>query len=216
MIGHEPNRIDPRDAVTVTGSSLLIVENDLIAARTVARVLRPRFERIELAYGYRDALDRSRVLPDWTAVLADQHLGDGLGVDVILALRRAQPHLPAALLTGELSPELANLCASERITYVLKPANAAVLDRLFRPIEPSPPVLSPDVEALAREIGASPREAQVLQLTAIQRLSYRGTAAALSISEHTVKSHVRALLGRSGAASIAELRQMLHRRRAAQ
>ncbi len=190
---------------------LLIVDDDPRLARSLARLLRARFDPVHVAGSVEEA---HRLLPrvrEWGAVIVDHHLTDGLGLDLIRDIRREYPRVPAVLLTGELSRALANHCAKQKITYLVKPVHSDVLERLF---ERTPSVeLSSDVAELASRIGASPREATVLQLVARHRLTQRRVAEVLGVSEHTVKTHVRSLLLKAGAGSMAELRERLEGRR---
>jgi DNA-binding NarL/FixJ family response regulator len=120
----------------------------------------------------------------------------GLPVVVLLADDAQVPEVRAAgargLLLRDASPEmlLASLQATSQGLVVFDPSLA---------LDPSPsqdPSLAP-VEAL------TPRETEVLQLLA-DGLTNKAIAQRLGISDHTVKFHVNAVLGKLGAQSRTE------------
>jgi DNA-binding CsgD family transcriptional regulator len=97
-----------------------------------------------------------------------------------------------------------------RVLDLATPAKAAlavggtVLLQLHAGASPDGPVRSgaPDGESVTEPL--TRREREVLELVA-EGMSNRALAERLGISEHTVKSHVGALLGKLGAATRAEL-----------
>ncbi len=98
-----------------------------------------------------------------------------------------------------LSSIAAALIATAQTLVVLDPSFSAVL--AAQPAEPVAPQFPSDESPLFEEL--TPRELEVLRLLA-EGLPNKSIAQRLEISEHTVKFHVNALLGKLGVASRTE------------
>jgi CheY-like chemotaxis protein/anti-sigma regulatory factor (Ser/Thr protein kinase) len=94
------------------------------------------------ARGPREALAelaRERRVPD--AVLADYHLDEGDGVDVIVALRwKFGPQLPAALITADRSDEMRLRAFEKDVMVINKPVKPAILRAMLAQWRASAPV----------------------------------------------------------------------------
>ena len=134
----------------------------------------------------------------WDPVLALEHLGDleEIGLPVVALLPDETQVLDVwvagahGLLLREVSAArlVAALMAVSQGLIVLDPAMADAV-RPSRDLTPTP---------LADEL--TPRELEVLRLVA-EGLSNKAIAYQLDVSEHTVKFHVNAILGKLGAQS---------------
>lgn len=131
--------------------------------------------------------------PDVT--LMDLQLPDQSGVDAIIAIRKEFPSARIIVLTTYGGDSLARraLKAGAR-AYLLKGAVRKNLLNIIRAVHNGSTTIQPEVAAeLASHLGdepLSPRELEVLSLIA-QGNSNKVTAARLSITEETVKGHVK-------------------------
>jgi putative two-component system response regulator len=94
--------------VSVPGCSVLLVEGDDEHALLVTEVLRDALagaivSRVGSVAGAAEASDRST----WSLAVVDHNLPDGLGLQVLDALRAKDPTLPILMLTGQGSEEMA-------------------------------------------------------------------------------------------------------------
>jgi len=191
---------------------LLYVEDDDAARRSVARHLRSRHSAVRATGTAEEARRLATARSRFCGFIVDYRLPDGDGLSLIEELHQRHPGVPAMLLTGELSRELVNECARRDVRYVVKPFGLEQLDPFFEAVSARLGQLDPaDVEELVVQVRATEREAQVLRRTLLDQQSYDDIADALDVSRHTVKTHVRNLLSKTMATTIAELRELLLR-----
>ncbi|MCB9592808.1 MAG: response regulator transcription factor [Sandaracinaceae bacterium] len=191
-------------------SHLLYVEDDARLRNATARVLRDRYVYLQPAGSLAEAHALARPGTHWCGFIVDQNLPDGLGLDLIVELRALHPGVPAVLATGDPHDELVNACAAADVRYVLKPFGLAHLGPFFADVERF--VTSPHGAHFidfARDLRATDRELAILRLVLLERRSNAEIAAALGLSVHTVRTHIRNMLGKADARSMAELRQRL-------
>ena len=155
----------------------------------------------------------AQLLPD--AVLLDTGDGESEDLDAIARLAAAQPGLPIVALAGEqavVSQALAfgasallptAVDAETLATALLASARGLVTisRRDLAALLPEEERIEPALKAPAESL--TPRELEVLQLMA-RGLTNRQIARRLQISEHTVKFHAGAILGKLNARSRAE------------
>lgn len=151
------------------------------------------------------------------ALLQELHqLAPGIGVIVVTeepADQRVHPALSLGArgyLPRDASPEQVTsaIRAVAQGLHVLSPESTDVLLEQTRPFPAGPSgAVQPDSadDETSQELiePLSPREIQVLQLM-VHGLSNKQIAAQLSITEHTVKFHIRAILGKLGASNRTE------------
>jgi len=154
-----------------------------------------------------------KLLPD--VVLLDVGDGELEELDAIARLAAAQPGLPIVALAGEpnaLTQALAFRASALLPVAVDPPTLAAALFASARGLVSIPrqeiATLLPHDERIEPAVNApteslTPRELEVLQLMA-RGLTNRQIAGRLRISEHTVKFHAGAVLGKMNARSRAE------------
>ncbi|MBX3271650.1 MAG: response regulator transcription factor [Sandaracinaceae bacterium] len=192
---------------------LLIVEDDRRVARALARMIATRLPDVWTAHSAAAARARLRSSSGASVagVLADFELGDATGLDVIREARALTPELPALILTGHGSDELANACAAERITYVTKPCTVAALEPFLERVALHESFAS----IAASEVAATAREGRVLALVR-DGLTQQEVAEALGVELSTVRKHASNLLIKArrrgvNVASLAELARALGR-----
>jgi two-component system NarL family response regulator len=141
--------------------------------------------------------DRER--PDVT--LMDLRLGAMSGVEAIRAIRRQHPDARIVVLTMSRGDEdIHRALAAGAATYLLKDTAFDDLLRIIRDVHAGrQPEISPDVKARLAERAGRPtltaREVEVLEFVR-KGLRNREIAAALGVSEETVQSHVKHILGK--------------------
>ena len=155
----------------------------------------------------------AQLLPD--AVLLDAADGEPEDLDAIARLASAQPGLPIVALAAEQTavPQALAFGASALLpaavdTQTLAAALLASARGLVTISRRDLATLLPDEERIEPAVKApaeslTPRELEVLQLMA-RGLTNRQIARQLQISEHTVKFHAGAILGKLSARSRAE------------
>ena len=173
----------------------------------------------------RDGL-KSGAAPSWELVLMDIELPGKSGIEATRELREMVPDLPIVMLTVFEDPRVILEAISAGASgYILKKATARELVDQLRAVMAGGAPLSPAVASTVIEIvrklnadaggpssppAASPsrlnltnREQDVLRCL-VHGLSYNETAGELSISEGTVRTHVRAVYRKLQVHSVAQ------------
>ncbi len=178
---------------------ILIVDDHLIVRLGLATLLKmePDFRIAGEADDGGTAMSLYRTFrPD--IVLLDSRLPSGDGLDV---LRRIRTEFPAArvlmLASTVMEEHLIRAIHAGAVGYLCKSANRAELTTAIRRAHNGMIYLSPEMEELMIKLKhrsrISPRELEVLELMR-NGLSNRDIAKVLGVSDHTIKSHVKALL----------------------
>jgi len=161
----------------------------------------PDMTVIETAATGSEAVERyRRHSPDIT--LMDLRLPDMGGVEAIRAIRRFDAGARSIVLTMYNGDEdIYRAIDAGAATYLLKDTLADDLPRIVRDVHTGQPALPPDVQAKLRERAAYPtlttREIEVLELLASGRRD-KEIALALSISNQTVRVHVKNIFAKLG------------------
>ena len=119
------------DPVVAKGTRVLIVEDEVVLARTMARQLEPRFE-VQLAHDGPAALSALE-LTDFDAILCDVRLPGLSGPEIFEAAIRVRPALAVrfVFVTGDrIDVELRRFAALHSIPVLDKPFHASDLERL--------------------------------------------------------------------------------------
>ena len=193
---------------------LIVTDAPLMAAG--ARVLAEATGECEVVGTARDQTTLQAALaadkPD--VVLLDLHMEDGAAIKLLWWLRQAAPRVEVVGLSDNDDDSiLAALQAGAR-GYLGRRTTAEELGQAIRTVRQGGMVLHPMAAAtlLQRLQGAAngprpealtPRELEVLRLL-VEGLTNKAIAGRLGISDHTVKFHIGAILGKLGAASRTE------------
>ena len=134
--------IDIPHEVTQTERTLLIVEDDKSFLQRLARAMEGRGFAVTTAESVADGLLQVEQSPPAFAVV-DMRLGDGNGLDVIVALKQRRPDARAIVLTGygNIATAVAAVKAGA-LDYLPKPADADAVERALLAQEgatPEPP-----------------------------------------------------------------------------
>jgi len=145
-------------------------------------------------------------------VVLDLQLPDGSSLDAIRSLREHSPDTELVVLTMQASPAFARqVLDAGAAAFVLKEHADSDLPLAVRAAARGTEFVSPGVEPRLRAMrraggddGLTPREVEVLQLTA---LGHTGAeiSALLSVSRRTVEAHRARIYGKLGLTTRAEL-----------
>src|SRR4029078_2737141 len=116
--------IDIPNEVAQTERTLLIVEDDKSFLQRLARAMEARGFQVTMAESVADGLQHVETSPPAFAVV-DMRLGDGSGLDVIVALKERRPDARGLILTGYGNIATAvNAVKLGAVDYLSKPADA--------------------------------------------------------------------------------------------
>jgi DNA-binding NarL/FixJ family response regulator/GNAT superfamily N-acetyltransferase len=187
--------------------AFLLVEDDVTVSRSLARMLRAHGD-VRVVGSVADAIGAIDAQP-WVAILVDISLPDGSGLDIVEHARVARPTVPSLVLTGSNVPRRSNRAASLGARFVCKPCSAE--DLLPFVLEAKSLAAGRDSAALEDLVGIavarwtfSNREAEIFG-AALRGTPRAEFLRASGMSPNTYKSHVRALLRKSDADSLATL-----------
>jgi DNA-binding NarL/FixJ family response regulator len=183
---------------------VLIVEDFQALRQTFARQVGVSFDPVAVATAAAagqtiDALDA----PPAGAII-DVHLPDGSGLDVLQRLRARFPGTPVMVVTGSRDPAIPNRSHLLDAMFVAKPVPVENVDHFLAWIETAGSGGDPVAAAiaqLARQYQLPPRETQILAVS-LSGVERKQLAVKLGISENTLKSRIRALIGRTGDSSL--------------
>ena len=189
---------------------VLLVDDHAVVRQGLRMFLNldPALQIVGEAVNGADALQKAQELrPD--VILMDLMMPVMDGITAISTLRRDLPDIEIIALTSVLEDaSVFNAMRAGATGYLLKDTEAEELCRAIKAAAAGQVQLSPQAAArLLREVPApnspemlSGRETEVLQLLA-QGLANKEIAAALTIGEKTVKTHVSNILGKLGVVS---------------
>jgi DNA-binding NtrC family response regulator len=107
---------------------VLIVEDDAAMALMCAKLVRRRGHLAVIAATCQEALTILRDASDVDAVLSDIQMPSMSGIELLVQLRRMDPHLPIILMTGYANiVSAAEAHALGAADYLSKPFNASTL-----------------------------------------------------------------------------------------
>ena len=129
-------RLEPRSTKSYSremgeSGNFLVVEDDEIVRRGLARMVRPYGEPAFAA----TAREARRVLAagaQWRGFIFDIGLPDGCGLQVLAEARALYPAVPAMVLTGSTTGAEINAAYDLRADYVVKPVDASRVGRFLR------------------------------------------------------------------------------------
>lgn len=183
---------------------ILIVDDHAVVRKGLAMVLRlePDLEVVGEAENGRVGLEAAqRLNPD--IALVDLVMPEMDGQAMALALRKNNPRIKVMMLTGtEVDDRVFDLVAAGIEGYVLKQIEPGELVRAIRAVVHGEAYLHPDVmkkivgriqPQRAPSVPLTPRELEVLEWMATPN-TYKQIAFQLSVSEETIRSHVKNIL----------------------
>jgi two-component system NarL family response regulator len=188
---------------TTARITVLCVDDHRIVREGLRMIINsePDMTVIETAATGSEAVARHRQYsPDIT--LMDLRLPDMGGAEAIRAIRRFDADARIIVLTMYKGDEdIHRAIDAGAATYLLKDTLADDLPRIVREVHMGRPALPPDVQARLEERAAYPtltmREIEVLELLSAGRRD-KEIALALSISDQTVRVHVKNIFAKLG------------------
>ena len=194
--------------------AFLVVEDDPAIARAVGRLLSKSRPTHHVA-GVEAAKAALKDTKGWTGLVVDIGLPDGSGLDVVCAAREKWPTLPALVLTGSTQASDINRSFMLGADFLVKPGTSEEIAAFVRKAISRESIADARVveavDQIASEVGLTDRERDVLMLVAGDT-KRADIADALGVKENTAKSHVNALMKKSGAHSFDELARTVLRR----
>ena len=189
---------------------ILIVDDHAVVRKGLIMVLRQEadFEIVGEAQNGRAGLEAARTLhPD--LALIDLVMPEMSGQEMALALRKSHPNIKIMMLTGtEVDDRVYDLVAAGIEGYLLKKIEPGELIRAIRSVANGDAYLHPDVMRKVmnlvqgqfkptESVSLTPRELEVLELMATSK-TYRQIGEKLGVSEETIRSHAKNILGKFG------------------
>ncbi len=195
------------------GVVLLVVEDSPTIATTIEAALKDcGGVRIESTVA--GALELVSELAEYSGLIVDVGLPDGSGFDVLEACRSSHPGLPALVLTSHEDHDTIRRAQIHGAQYLPKPppvgnllafAKSALSSEHGRRAR-----LHEAAHRLADERGLSPREEQIVRLSA-EGVSPGALAEAMDVSPNTIKTLTRRLLQKCGAGRLSDITDRLRK-----
>lgn len=191
-----------------TRLKLLLVEDQVEMARTILRALKGSAQ-CEVCTTIAEARSALESAAPYDGAILDIGLPDGSAMDLLEEVRPRRPILPVLFLTGHCEPCLVNRAFALRAQYLCKPARPEDLLAFVRTVgivvrvedERARTV----IDAYATAIRLSPREAEVVALSAVKELGRREIAAELGVGLPTLDTHIHSILRKSERVSLQEV-----------
>lgn len=172
--------------------------------QTFARQVSVAFEALAVATAAEARAQIERMVDAPAGAIIDVHLPDGSGLDVLQRLRARFPGTPALVVTGSRDPAIPNKSHLLDAMFVAKPVPVENVDHFLRWIDTAAESADPLAAAIAQfaaRFGLPAREVEIL-VVSLGGVERKQLATRLAISENTLKSRIRALLGRTGDGSL--------------
>ncbi len=184
--------------------SLLCLEDDPLVQRALQRSLPELDLRIVDTVAQGKAALASERFDAW---FLDVRVPDGSGLDLLEWARARGDTTPALVMTGSTDRTPANAAQELGAEFVYKPFSIANLRAFLarcNVARAEGPATKHNVEAFVRKHRLTPRQAQIVAVIA-RGVERPGLAAALGVSENTIKTLVRRMLDRTGHRDLAHL-----------
>lgn len=118
---------EPRLSIGGLVAYFLVVEDDILLARTWTRVLRA-LGQVRIEHCVAQGLKSLESELEWTAVFVDVGLPDGSGFEIVERARLSRPSVDVLVLTGLEGTEVTNRAFDLQAEYLCKPVET---DRLL-------------------------------------------------------------------------------------
>jgi DNA-binding NarL/FixJ family response regulator len=180
---------------------ILIVDDHALVRQGLAQALQnlsPDLQLLEARDGAQ-ALAMLTPHPDMDLVLLDYHLPDSKGLEVLVEIERVQPTLPVLMMSGLCTPQVMRQALQLGALGFLSKAAASeefllgVQNALKGEVVIPQALLDSRGGPKFQDFFLSPRQERVLAHL-VNGLTNREIAAALHVSEETIKTHMSSIL----------------------
>lgn len=180
---------------------ILIVDDHALVREGLAQALQnlsPDLQLLEARDGAQ-ALAMLTPHPDMDLVLLDYHLPDSKGLEVLVEIERVQPTLPVLMMSGLCTPQVMRQALQLGALGFLSKAAASeefllgVQNALKGEVVIPQALLDSRGGPKFQDFFLSPRQERVLAHL-VNGLTNREIAAALHVSEETIKTHMSSIL----------------------
>jgi DNA-binding NarL/FixJ family response regulator len=180
---------------------ILIVDDHALVREGLAQALQnlsPDLQLLEATDGAQ-ALATLTPHPDMDLVLLDYHLPDSKGLEVLVEIGRVRPTLPVLMMSGLCTPQVMRQALQLGALGFLSKAAASeefllgVQNALKGEVVIPQALLDSRGGPQFQDFFLSPRQERVLAHL-VNGLTNREIAAALHVSEETIKTHMRSIL----------------------
>jgi DNA-binding NarL/FixJ family response regulator len=180
---------------------ILIVDDHALVRQGLAQALQnlsPDLQLLEARDGAQ-ALAMLTPHPDMDLVLLDYHLPDSKGLEVLVEIERVQPTLPVLMMSGLCTPQVMRQALQLGALGFLSKAAASeefllgVQNALKGEVVIPQALLDSRGGPKFQDFFLSPRQERVLAHL-VNGLTNREIAAALNVSEETIKTHMSSIL----------------------
>lgn len=177
--------------------NILVVDDDELVLRGLSRVV----NNLQCAAFTATSMCEARVLlcKDIDAMIVDIGLPDGTGFELI----EASPHIPTLVLTGSNAREDINRAQILGAEYCCKPADTESISRFVERIFVRRAMWL-RIRTIGSECHLTPTHIRILK-AAVESASHDALLRELNITRNTLKTHIRAILMRTGDVSLEEL-----------
>jgi DNA-binding NarL/FixJ family response regulator len=180
--------------------SLLLIDDHRVFTDLLALTLdlQPDMACVAVAHTAREGLEKAAVV-DFTVAIVDLQLPDAGGLETIDRLRALRPAARIIVLTAHPRADLARRAlAAGAVAFLAKDAALAEILAAVRTASPERPVLAAELRgAPADAVRLTAREHDVLRSLG-RGLDASRIAAALGISLHTTRDHIKAVMTKLG------------------
>lgn len=186
------------------GYRFLVVQDDHTASRGLVRWAL-RYGRCDHATSIAEAMTRLADFASLTALIVDEQLADGSGMQLVEAARRLAPSMPMLVISADASRAAIARAFRLDVTVLRSPISPRDVDLFFNRatlrVARRDERRASRLQVFARSFALSPRQEQLLMVLATG-IARRDLAGQIGMSENTVKTQVRAILKKTRAHSL--------------
>jgi DNA-binding NarL/FixJ family response regulator len=194
----------------------LIVEDDRETAERLARWLSPHGPA-HICPTIRGARRAEPASGQWDALLIDVRLPDGSGLDLLRSIRAAGCVTPVLVITGLATRRRAQEAQLHQAMFLPKRARRENVEAFVGWVQMTRQLDAPSVfrtvDSIAESHGLGAQQREILFHRA-RGLRRSEIARAMGLNENTIKSHVNAILRKTGHRRLVHLLQSSRRRKA--
>ncbi len=191
----------PPDTRTTPRPEFLVLDDDVRFASVMRRLLVPH-GKVTVVHSVKSALEAEPTWDRWTALFVDFELPDGDGLDVVEAFHARSERVPAVLITGHVLDNVANRAFGLGVKILTKPITLDHITRFLDDVSGTSAIREVVDEWRVR-YALTGAETEVFR-DALEGVERGAHAERRGISETTLRTHVRHMLGKTGDANLSD------------